>query len=1061
MSGKPLSRVAPLLLGSGMCSLIYQTVWLREFRLIFGASTASTAAVLGIFMGGLGLGSLLLGGRSEKWKNPLRAYALMEMGIAAFAAASPFLLLAARRVTVECGGSFALGPVSGTALRLLLAALVLVVPTALMGGTLPAVARAVSGESDAGRKGLSLLYGTNTLGAVLGTLLSTFVMIECFGIRTTLWIACAANAAVAVAAFGLARKMPGPEDAGEMPGDGRSAAAPAGLVYFAAAAAGFAFLLLELVWYRMLAPLLGGSTFTFGVILAVALAGVGVGGLAQSVLGGGRQSTVSGFALVSALEALAVAMPFAAGDSIAIFAMQVRSLGGFGFPGQVAGWMAVAGLVVFPASFMAGVQFPMLISLLGRGGRGVGRETGAAYGANTFGAIAGSLAGGFGFLPLLGAPGAWRAAAVLLAGVSLLFAWIQPGRRTLLPAFAALAAVALCIGFPGPTAAWRHAAIGIGRDRVQGDTPFDVEQFLRYFRRVTTWEKEGVESSIALRDTNGLAFVVNGKVDGNVISDRSTQVMGALSGFFFRPEAKSVLVIGLGTGSSAGWAGAVPSVERVDVVELEPAILEVARRCADVNCRVLENPKVKVHIGDGREYLLVNGPSYDIIFSEPSNPYRAGIANLFTREFFQAAERRLNRDGIFIQWLQTYDIGADGILSTFATLKSVFPHVEVWMSNPSDLFFVASAAPAAPDADRIREMMAREPWKQAARFAWDASSAEEILARHLVSDAVSASIAADYPGWINTDDRPLMEFVFAKGGGRGVKFSHLNRLCDRGKRLGGLLPSVTGRVDWEAVRLHRYLRMPFLHAVDPPGDEALRKRLELSEMAKQNRAREVVRIWGEIGEPRPSTFDAPRIAAAFADCGVAWPESLDASLSEGDRSALLALLAHARKDPVAAIGDFARACSAYRASPFHSQDIVERALGLAPALAEFAEETLAERIVGALSEPFSGHAAEEQRISAILHCAMVAKHQAGAEKIGAMALAELRKMEPDVALADETLNLRVRLYRRDPADPLLARAAKDLAGFLREQRGAWPAPSGPGEAAAGNAGEGGGGAIRP
>src|SRR4051812_35924697 len=200
--------VAGFLFVSGFCALIYQTVWLREFRLIFGASTAASAAVLGIFMGGLGLGSAWLGRRMERVKNPLRWYGNFELGIAVAAGATPGLLWLVRQIYIATGGSPVLGHGFATIVRLVLASLVLIVPTVLMGGTLPAVARAVTTVSDGGRRTLALLYGTNTMGAVTGALVSTFFLIEALGNRQTLWVACGLNVLTALTARECSRSWP-------------------------------------------------------------------------------------------------------------------------------------------------------------------------------------------------------------------------------------------------------------------------------------------------------------------------------------------------------------------------------------------------------------------------------------------------------------------------------------------------------------------------------------------------------------------------------------------------------------------------------------------------------------------------------------------------------------------------------------------------------------------------------------------------------------------------------------------------------------------------------------
>ena len=411
--------IAALLFGSGLAALVYQIAWQRELRLVFGSSTAASAAVLTIFVGGMGAGGLLLGRRADAHPRPLRLYAALELGVAASAALTPPLLDLARAAYLRLGGVIALGPVGGTALRLSLAALVLAAPTVLMGGTLPAAVRGVQSDADARRRTVGLLYGANTLGAVTGCLLATFWLLERLGTRATLWAACAVNAAVALAALRAGRSAPCPEDP---PPPAELAAPPSPAPRFVLAAAGvvgFAFFLLELVWYRMLGPLLGGTVFTFGLILAVALLGIGAGGLAYGRFGAGWPATLRLLALSCLVEALGAAIPFALGDRLALVALALRPEGGARLAGYLPGWVAVTAIVALPASFAAGVQYPLLIALLGRGRRSVGAQVGLAAAFNTAGAMAGSLSGGFALLPLLSATGCWRAAAALLTALGL------------------------------------------------------------------------------------------------------------------------------------------------------------------------------------------------------------------------------------------------------------------------------------------------------------------------------------------------------------------------------------------------------------------------------------------------------------------------------------------------------------------------------------------------------------------------------------------------------------------------------------------------------------------
>src|SRR3954454_8379830 len=308
---------------------------MRQFRLIFGASTPATAAVLAMFMGGLGLGSALLGKRADRHPNPLRFYGDLELLIAISAALSQALLWIAAKIYVAIGG--------GVALRPVLAALVLAIPTVLMGGTLPAAARAVETADDAGRRRLALLYGINTLGAVTGALASTFFMLETFGNRQTLFIAVLINLLVAMTARAIsagAMQAETPQTTEEA-----TPQLSAKFVFAAAAISGFAFLLMELVWYRMLGPILGGSTFAFGLILAVALLGVAIGGTAVALWRRRTSATApaGAFALPCALEAALLMLPYALGDRLALLANYLRVIGHAGFGGFVLGWAVVDG----------------------------------------------------------------------------------------------------------------------------------------------------------------------------------------------------------------------------------------------------------------------------------------------------------------------------------------------------------------------------------------------------------------------------------------------------------------------------------------------------------------------------------------------------------------------------------------------------------------------------------------------------------------------------------------------------------------------------------------------
>ncbi|HEY6141353.1 MAG TPA: fused MFS/spermidine synthase [Thermoanaerobaculia bacterium] len=1014
------AAVGLLLFGSGACALIYQTVWLRELRLIFGASTAASAAVLAIFMGGLGLGSIRIGKRADAHRNPLALYGLLEVGVAASAILTPLLLWLVRHFYLSIGGSFSLGAFFAAAVRLALSAIVLAAPTLLMGGTLPAASRAVERAGDAERFGVSVLYACNAVGAVAGTILSTFYLLENFGNLKTLICAALLNALIGMTAMMMARPL---EE-----GAGTTAGRPAGrrrdrVVYVAAGIVGFAFFLMELVWYRLLTPILGGTTYTFGLILAVALAGIGGGGFAYALLRRTR-GTLAAFAVLCAAEAVAMAVPFALGDRLAALALFLRPIGTVGFSGLTFGWTIVCAIVVFPPAFIAGAQFPLLISILGEGREDVGRHVGAAYLWNTAGAIAGAIFGGFGALPLLTAPGAWRATVVVLAAL----AAVTSVRS--IP----LAAIAIALLFAtGPTAFWRHSPIGAGRvETIRGGRNGLID-FEHLRRRTTVWEAEGVESDVSIANADGFAFIVNGKSDGHARLDAGTQIMGGILPALLHPNPRRAAVVGLGTGSTAGWLGAVPSIERVDVVEIEPSIGHVAEACTAVNHGVLANPKVSIVYGDGREFLLSRGAGYDIISSEPSNPYRAGIANLFTTEFYRAVLSRLNRGGLFVQFLQAYEVDAPTIRTIYASLTAVFPEVETWQSGSGDLLLVASAAPLAHRWEDVDAKLRREPWHSGVRDAWAVVDTAGVYARYVCGTATAKRLATGARR--NTDDRPVVEYAFARTLGAFGAFdvAQLRAFARvRADDVPAAIRANPAAVDIEPERLS----IGIAHDAKVDLHEMLPTELRIRGVAQlrymEGGLADAWTIWQGQRIPPHTPLEMMTFAEPLAergdDAAVPYIEALRGDFPiEAD--ALQARLRWRQGRLSEGISSLARALEQYRISPWAVPVIMRRTLGLAVDIARDPRfPQIGRPLYNALRQPFAVDMLQEQRKSALLLAADKLSEGRCTEEV----LDGIRAYEPHVPWQALYLDQRARCYG-EANDPRAAEARRDLEQFRRNE----------------------------
>jgi len=795
---------------SGFCSLAYQVVWLREFRLIFGGAAPAASAVLAVFMGGLGLGGLHLGKRVEQARYPGRLYAWIEGGITVATLLSPLLFLVIRKLYILSGGVQTLGLPVATLLQVLMTAVVIGPACYLMGGTLPGVLRVAQKDEDGRRATTALFYGLNVAGAVTGAAVATFWWLQVMGNFWTLFVACVVNAAIAALAYVMLRNEvremaePASYDVTEKRTGNKTDAPPAAPVWFFPAVAflsGFAFFVIELVWYRASIPLFGGSVYNFGLILAVALAGIGGGSLIYSWMLPRVVPSYGLFAMVSGLLALCIIAPFVMGDRLAHAALLLNNF--FmprSFEGLVFGWTCVCVVLVFLPAFFSGIQFPLLISLIGRGGRDIGMQLGRVYAWNTLGAVSGALIGGFLLLPWLGITGSWRAAALMAMMISILALFQkrksqqlqQPrmaGKRAArISLIACVLTILACWQANGPSAYWLHHPIGYGRaNALYGASEVDWIRYVNAVNRSLITAKDGHETSGAVVNTKDYSMLSNGKSDSSAIGDSSTTVMSGLIGAILHPrEVKNACVVGFGTGITAGWMAQVKSIERIDVIELERVIVELGEYFKRANFDVSRSPKVRLLEGDAREILVTKPESYDLIVSEPSNLHRAGVANLYTQEFYESVSSRLESDGLFCQWVQTYETDLASVQLVIATLSAVFPKVELWQPGSGDLLLVCSKEKQPWQLAKVRHRLQQEPFARGMRLVWGTSNVEGFFAR-AVANADYASYFAHGTQARNTDDLNHLEFWFAHNLGKQAA-PVMGSLIEAANERGSLLP---------------------------------------------------------------------------------------------------------------------------------------------------------------------------------------------------------------------------------------------------------------------------------
>jgi len=735
---------------SGIAGLLYQTIWSRQYSLVLGTSEAAVSVVLAAYMLGLALGAAII----PRWLHAesgrsLRTFALLELGIAVCAVAIPLLLAQLGSWYITLAGGLP-DPPSATGLlpRLYFAAtcLLLLMPTMLMGATLPVLAGfAVRATEQTGPR-IATLYAANTLGAAAGALAGGWWLIPDFGLRQSTIVAIALNLLVVLIAYAISRTVEGQRSAAASTEPSTAAAAQDASVLRTrivlltlAATSGFVALTYEVLWTRMLSHALGSSLAAFSTMLASFLLGIGLGSLFST-----RRLSAHGAAMAYAMTQVGVA---------AAAAVAQLWLGQLATNLSAAELASRAIVAMLPATLFMGAAFPLLIRLLSDQGVESTRATGQVYAYNTIGAVSGALAAGMWLIPALSFEGTARLAVTLslTAGVAAVWQLTTIAQWNKVAVSVAALVVVLAFRPPLPAAIIDASLID---DSTEG-----VQRFLAVGRSATVLVKERDDGSFYLR-TNGLPEATVRRF-GTPPVRHSQRWLTALP-LTARPEARSMLVVGLGGGV------AVEDVPRqfevIDVVELEPQVIAANSSYARLRANdPLADSRIRLVENDARNALNLTARRYDIIVSQPSHPWTAGAANLYSREFLQITRSRLNADGVLLLWINAQFIDERLLRSIAATLSDVFPEVRLYRPEPMELMFLASAAPLAPERLALQSdsVLTRYPDYFAAA---GINTVEDLAACLAATDQGIAALAKD--GALLTDDRNLLatESSPARGG---------------------------------------------------------------------------------------------------------------------------------------------------------------------------------------------------------------------------------------------------------------------------------------------------------
>lgn len=780
-----MKRMHLALFCSGAAGLVYETLWVRMLSVSLGSTVSAVCLVLSVFMAGMALGGWLLGKRSDSVRDPLRLYALLEVVAGLYALATP--------------GLFGLLPGAW-------AVVFLAPPTLLLGGTLPVLAGAAGRGAPFSGRAVAGLYFWNTLGGACGTMAAGFFLIARLGVSRSLWIAALASWAAALIALRTAslesRAATEPET------DARAAARSLPALrqgtkvqlWVLFGLSGLLALAYEALWTRLLSLLLGSSAHAFTLMLAAFLTGIALGsrlaagwveksscrvgfwGLFQLALGG---LSLAALAVYRELPPAYLKLYSWLGESPDLF---------------TGAQFLLAFLVLLGPTLMMGMGFPWFVKIMES--RSAGEGTGTAYAVNTLGSAAGPWLASFFLVPLLGLPGALAALALfsLALGCWAMGLEKEGPFRTIMPwAMAGAAALWMYAPLPGP-ADLHHGVSVYARDMIAKGA--DGAQSWRRYNgdRKLLFSEDGARASVSVwgQERGRTSLVIDGKVDASDGSvDMPTQLLLGhlpLLASSAGERGGEALVIGLGSGVTVAALARHPLVG-ITAVEIEPAVVRAARFFEHVNRGALKDPRVALVTDDARRHLRQSRRLYDVIVSEPSNPWIAGMSHLFTAEFYALARKRLAPGGVFCQWFHLYGMTPEALRSGLGTFSAAFPHASVW-NLEGDLFLLGSTEPLALDWEALERRLAR-PGVRADLSPWSLGEVPDLLARRIMGGAGLASLTAGKNLRLHSDDRPFLEFEAPRAlRDPAATTRNLKLIEEAGEPVSRIWPSDAQRLRW-------------------------------------------------------------------------------------------------------------------------------------------------------------------------------------------------------------------------------------------------------------------------
>ncbi len=735
---------------SGSFGLIYEVLWQRQLALIFGSTLSATTAVISAFMGGLAIGSWIFGVVSLRLKHPFKVFGLLQIGIGLYCLGMPVYLRFIQSIHLviynNYGGSFYL-----EFFRFIMAIGILAIPCVLMGGTLPILSRGVVNHRDYVGKSLSLLYFFNTLGASIGTLLAGFVLIRVLGMTVSNSLTAIASISLGLLVYTVSSKNLA--SVSDIPGSVSSQhnfRLPKSFLPYLYTFIGASGMGTQIAWVRSLNLVLGSTVYAFSMMLASFLLGISMGSFFVGKYLDKQRSPIKSIGVLAFLVFICVVISIALISRLPVILLFLFPLFHQNFYLWQFCLFLLTLLVVFPSTFFMGSLFPAFGRAYISNVKAVGRQVGQLYLFNTFGGIIGSMFSAFVLIPTIGTRMTlmFFASVYLIVSVGILFATSEDKRtriQTILLAFLCL------VGYQAiPT--WEPALLDSGvylyaRELLDG---FDSH-------REILFEKEGFHSHVSVTELGGVRSLrINGKTDGSDGGDLPTQSLLAIVPLAHVSNPSNALVIGLGTGVTAGSALNFPDLH-VSCVEIDEAVIEASAYFNHVSGNPFASNRFDLIHADARTVLGSGMTEYDVIISEPSNPWITGVSNLFTVDYFEAAFKRLTNDGIMCQWIHSYYMDTETLMILFRSFQTVFPYCSLWKGSPGDYLILGSRYNHL-DGVNDYTFLFDNPAVKADLNRLDIFGSSDLESQLILVPENFRRMTTETGHRLNTDDRPYVEF---------------------------------------------------------------------------------------------------------------------------------------------------------------------------------------------------------------------------------------------------------------------------------------------------------------